>query len=326
MDVEVANYNTSTNPNSPFVQRPIVVRKDATSVRRLLGREYSIERPGRSADQRRLTDDEFAKVLRSDFGLVLTEAEVSALVAALQRIPPTTIHRFWDCRRRAERSTAMSEMGQLAVIVASVRKDRIGPMVARWFLSRVQANTAAAVDVIDLADLDLPDDLGGGGDTEIFAKRIERADAIVVVTPEYNRGYPGALKTAIDSVLPEWRAKPIGFVSYGGISGGLRAVEQLRMIFAELHVVTVQAAVSLPHVWDQFDEHGNLRQPERPGRRRTPCYARLPGGAGRSARPRLSGPTTADHRRRYGRAGVRCVRSGQLPPWPPPPPAGVIAS
>jgi NAD(P)H-dependent FMN reductase len=158
----------------------------------------------------------------------------------------------------------MSEVGQLAVIVASVRKDRIGPMVARWFLSRVQANTAAAVDVIDLADLDLPDDLGGGGDTEIFAKRIERADAIVVVTPEYNRGYPGALKTAIDSVLPEWRAKPIGFVSYGGISGGLRAVEQLRMIFAELHVVTVQAAVSLPHVWDQFDEHGNLRQPERP--------------------------------------------------------------
>jgi NAD(P)H-dependent FMN reductase len=159
----------------------------------------------------------------------------------------------------------MREMGQLAVIIASVRKDRIGPMVARWFLGRVKARTDAAVDVIDLADLDLPDDLGGGGDTEIFAKRIDRADAIVVVTPEYNRGYPGALKTAIDSVLPEWRAKPIGFVSYGGISGGLRSVEQLRMIFAELHVVTVQASVSLPHVWDQFDEHGTLRQPERPG-------------------------------------------------------------
>ena len=158
----------------------------------------------------------------------------------------------------------MSDLGQLAVIVASVRKDRIGPMVTRWFLSQVQARTDAAVDVIDLADLDLPDDLGGGGDTEIFAKRIDRADAIVVVTPEYNRGYPGALKTAIDSVLPEWRAKPIGFVSYGGISGGLRAAEQLRTIFSELHVVTVQATVSLPHVWDLFDERGTLRQPERP--------------------------------------------------------------
>jgi len=159
----------------------------------------------------------------------------------------------------------MNEMGQLAVIVASVRKDRVGPMVAHWFLSQVQARTGAAVDVIDLADLDLPDDLGGGGDTEVFAKRIDRADAIVVVSPEYNRGYPGALKTAIDSVLPEWRAKPIGFVSYGGISGGLRAVEQLRLVFAELHAVTVQAAVSLPHVWDLFDEDGHLRQPDHPG-------------------------------------------------------------
>jgi NAD(P)H-dependent FMN reductase len=158
----------------------------------------------------------------------------------------------------------MSDVGQIAVIVASVRKDRVGPMVARWFLSRVGAATDATVDVIDLADLDLPDDLGGGGDTEIFAKRIDRADAIVVVTPEYNRGYPGPLKTAIDSVLPEWRAKPIGFVSYGGISGGLRSVEQLRLVFAELHAVTVQATVSLPHVWDLFDEHGDLHQPEHP--------------------------------------------------------------
>jgi DNA-binding LacI/PurR family transcriptional regulator/arylamine N-acetyltransferase len=83
VDVDAANHNTSTHPNSPFVQQPIVVRKDATSVRRLLGREYSIERPGRPADQRRLTDDEFAELLRSDFGPVLSEAEVSALVAAL---------------------------------------------------------------------------------------------------------------------------------------------------------------------------------------------------------------------------------------------------
>lgn len=158
----------------------------------------------------------------------------------------------------------MSRIEQLAVIVASVRKDRVGPTVAHWFLDQVQANTDAAVDVIDLADLDLPDDLGGGGDTELFAKRIHCADAIVVVTPEYNRGYPGALKTAIDSAVAEWNAKPIGFVSYGGISGGLRAVEQLRLVFAELHMVTVQATVSLPHVWDQLDEHGNLREPERP--------------------------------------------------------------
>lgn len=152
---------------------------------------------------------------------------------------------------------------QLAVVIASVRKDRVGPAVARWFLGRIPAHTDARVDVIDLAALTLPDDLSGGGDAEVFTKRIDRADAVVVVTPEYNRGYPGALKTAIDTVLPEWRAKPVGFVSYGGISGGLRAVEQLRAVFGELHTVTMQAGVSLPHVWDQLDENGILRDPTR---------------------------------------------------------------
>ena len=157
----------------------------------------------------------------------------------------------------------MSSPQQFAVIIGSVRKDRIGPAVARWFLGQIEARTPAAVDVIDLAQLCLPDDLGGGGDAETFTKRIERADAVVVVTPEYNRGYPGALKTAIDTVTDQWRVKPVAFVSYGGRSGGLRAVEQLRLVFAELHVVTVQATVSLPDVWDQLDEHGHLERPER---------------------------------------------------------------
>jgi NAD(P)H-dependent FMN reductase len=152
---------------------------------------------------------------------------------------------------------------RLAVILASVRKDRLGPVVARWFLNEVSTGTEAQVDLIDLAELSLPDDLSGTGDAAVFTKRIDRADAIVVVTPEYNRGYPGALKTAIDTALPEWRATPIGFVSYGGISGGLRAVEQLRGVFGELHTVTLQASVSFPYAWDAFDEDGRLRDPSR---------------------------------------------------------------
>jgi N-hydroxyarylamine O-acetyltransferase len=83
VDVEVANYNTATNPKSAFVHRPIVVRKDDTSLRQLRGRDYSIEQPGRPTEQRRLTDAEFADLLRSDFGPALSEAEISALVAAL---------------------------------------------------------------------------------------------------------------------------------------------------------------------------------------------------------------------------------------------------
>jgi N-hydroxyarylamine O-acetyltransferase len=80
VDIEVANYNTATNPHSPFVQRPIVVRKDESSVRRLLGREYSVERPGEPTRQHELTDDEFAGALRDEFGPALSPDEVSALV------------------------------------------------------------------------------------------------------------------------------------------------------------------------------------------------------------------------------------------------------
>lgn len=87
------------------------------------------------------------------------------------------------------------------------------------------------LDVIDLADTRVP--------SAELADRIGAADAFVVVTPEYNHSYPGPLH-AIDSVGEQWRAKPVGFVSYGGVSGGLRAVEPLRVVFAELHAVTIR--------------------------------------------------------------------------------------
>jgi NAD(P)H-dependent FMN reductase len=157
----------------------------------------------------------------------------------------------------------MNELCRLAVIVGSVRKDRLGPVVARWLLDQLGSHTGIQVDVIDLGELDLPDDLDGGGDAVLFRKRVECADGFIVVTPEYNRGYPGALKTAIDTAAAEWHAKPVGFVSYGGISGGLRAVEQLRPVFAELHAVTMQAVVSMPFVWDQIDEERELCPPDR---------------------------------------------------------------
>jgi NAD(P)H-dependent FMN reductase len=77
-----------------------------------------------------------------------------------------------------------------------------------------------------------------------FVARIGRADAFVAVTPEYNRSFPASLKQAIDYAYDEWRAKPVGFVSYGCRSDGVYAVEQLRTIFTELHAVTVRDAVS----------------------------------------------------------------------------------
>lgn len=158
----------------------------------------------------------------------------------------------------------MSELTlRLAVIIGSVRKARFGPTVASWLLTRLEDRDELEVDVIDLADFQLPADLGGGGDTEGFLKRIDRADAFIVVTPEYNHGYPGGLKTAIDTGREEWKAKPVAFVSYGGIAGGLRSVEQLRPVFAELHAVTLRTAVSFHGADSLFDEHGRLRDAEK---------------------------------------------------------------
>ncbi|WP_381798711.1 NADPH-dependent FMN reductase [Streptomyces niveus] len=91
--------------------------------------------------------------------------------------------------------------------------------------------------------------------------RLAEADAFVIVTPEYNHSYPASLKVLIDWHFDEWRAKPVGFVSYGGISGGLRAVEHLRQVFAELHAVAVRDTVSFHNAGALFDDQGRHRDP-----------------------------------------------------------------
>jgi NAD(P)H-dependent FMN reductase len=145
----------------------------------------------------------------------------------------------------------------VAVIVGSVRAGRFGPTVATWFAGNVAARDDMTLDLIDLADFTHPADMSDADDVRAFAARIGAADAFVVVTPEYNHSYPGPLKTALDSLGQEWRGKVAGFVSYGGLSGGLRAVEALRVVFAELHVATIRETVSFHGVRGQFDAEGN---------------------------------------------------------------------
>ena len=93
-------------------------------------------------------------------------------------------------------------------------------------------------------------------DEQLYVERIGRADGFVVVTPEYNHAYPAGLKHAIDLPRDEWRQKPVAFVSYGGLAGGLRAVEQLRLVFAELHATTVRDTVSFHNFYECFDDAG----------------------------------------------------------------------
>ena len=150
---------------------------------------------------------------------------------------------------------------QLAVIVGSTREGRFGGTVADWFTEQVRQRGDFLVDVIDLAEVDLPAVLPARTTPNVraYAERIDAADAFVVITPEYNHAYPASLKQAIDLVHAPWQRKPVAFVSYGGLSGGLRAVEALRPVFAELHATTVRDTISFHTAWEQFDDDGRPR-------------------------------------------------------------------
>lgn len=147
---------------------------------------------------------------------------------------------------------------KIAVIMGSVRSGRFCDTVTGWLMARLEGRCEFAAQVIDPAELPLPGWAGleeGPGTAEL-RRRLDEADAFIVVTPEYNHSFTAALKTVIDTAYEEWQAKPVGFVSYGGTSGGLRAVEQLRQVFAELHAVTLRDSVSFANAWEQFDDQG----------------------------------------------------------------------
>lgn len=159
---------------------------------------------------------------------------------------------------------------QLAVLSGGAGEGRFGDLIADWLLQEIRRSGLFHADHVDLRALDLPWSRPGSeaavaADTAALLGRLRQADAFLVVTPEYNHGYPAPLKHAIDLGFAEWHAKPVGFVSYGGMSGGLRAVEQLRQVFVELHATTIRDGVSFHRVEEQFDASGAPRDGEAAG-------------------------------------------------------------
>lgn len=157
---------------------------------------------------------------------------------------------------------------RIGLVYGSTRPGRFCDTVARWVAGQIAAREGFAVEIIYPA-------ADGNAGTSSLNARVDACDAFIVVTPEYNHGYPAPLKALIDSIGPEWHAKPVAFVSYGGISGGLRAVEQLRLVFAELHAVTIRESVSFAGAWEQFDANGALRSAERAERSMDAMLRRL---------------------------------------------------
>ncbi len=147
---------------------------------------------------------------------------------------------------------------KLALIYGSVREGRLCDKVASWVKTEIESDPAIEVSVLDPRTFYQPLVSGAAHDPALHQLRslIADADCFLVVTPEYNHSYPAALKLVIDAVNEQWQAKPVAFVSYGGVSGGIRAVEHLRQVFAELHAVSVRDTVSFSNVWEQFGGNG----------------------------------------------------------------------
>lgn len=150
----------------------------------------------------------------------------------------------------------------LAIIVGSVRDGRFGPKAAEWFAAEANTYEGYDVNIVDLADYDFPIDMSRNESVNSFADQIEKADVIVVVAQEYNHSFGGTLKVALDALREEWKGKAVGFVSYGALSGGLRAVEHLRVVFAELHATTIRETIAFPMYYQNLDENGMPIQTE----------------------------------------------------------------
>ena len=164
-----------------------------------------------------------------------------------------------------------TSMPTLQIVIASTRPGRVGLPVGQWFEGQARAHGGFDVDVADLAEIGLPfmDEPNHPrlraythDHTKAWSARVDAADAFVFVTPEYNYGMVAPLKNAIDFLHQEWSHKPVGFVSYGGVSAGTRGVQMAKQVVTTLGMVPVQEAVSIPFVTQFIDDDGVVQANE----------------------------------------------------------------
>jgi NAD(P)H-dependent FMN reductase len=158
----------------------------------------------------------------------------------------------------------------IQIILGSTRDQRRGEPIARWLADLATDREDVNAELVDLATFDLPFLSGATPPmhpdsrdpaAHAWSETIGRADGYALIVPEYNHGYPAAIKNAFDHLFSEWARKPIGFVSYGAGGGGIRAVEQLRQVVVELDMVPIRRQVAIAGVWSAIGENGTLRQP-----------------------------------------------------------------
>ncbi len=161
---------------------------------------------------------------------------------------------------------------KLKIILASVRKGRLGERVAKWVCAEL-SKAVVEYELLDLEDYPMPFDDSSIEPFDLnekyphkivqaWSKKIDEGDAYLIITPEYNHGYPAQLKNAIDWLGMEWWSKPVGFVSYStGRMGGSRAVAQLRQVLINFNMYDTRAEIILPQADKLITPDGKCSQP-----------------------------------------------------------------
>lgn len=156
-------------------------------------------------------------------------------------------------------------MVTIKVITGSSRPERFNIQPAEWIQAIASMNKDVDSELLDLAEIKLPflDEPSAPArrtytkeHTKRWSAQIEGADGFIFVTPEYNYSYSPLLKNAIDYLYEEWSHKPVAFVSYGGVSGGVRAVEHLRDVAGAVRMFDLRQQIVIPNIQDNMDAEG----------------------------------------------------------------------
>jgi NAD(P)H-dependent FMN reductase len=149
---------------------------------------------------------------------------------------------------------------KLQIITGSVRAEALGTTVAKWAMETINGVENLDVELLDLRTFDLPLSLEQNTDTARWNEKLSEADAYMLITPEYNHGYPAALKNALDH-SKAWDGKPVFLIGYSvGPAAGIRAVEQLRPVVSELGMVQLKYALQIPSAQETLTKDSALKQ------------------------------------------------------------------
>ncbi len=156
-------------------------------------------------------------------------------------------------------------MLHIAIISGSIRTGRKSHRVAKYFNNYITQNNLATSEILDLKEFNFPimeerliNLTNPSVNVKLFSEKITKADAVILVSPEYNSGYPAAVKNAIDVLVKEWFHKPIGIIGVSsGNFGGINAIDQLQTILMKIKASPISTLFPVPNVQDAFDEEGN---------------------------------------------------------------------